>query len=228
MLPNPLTAIFAHLRRHDAIYDGPQRFVYDCHRVDNPDLAESLRDWAVRRLEGRKVVEDFIYDQFAQKNIPYRTDAQGRLSHVLYCGQFLTMPKGWVADKGINHWMVPDGEDMNAKIDALPRLPTAEDLHALIGWPTIPVLNDSEEARCFATARNELVVPKLLAEQVFILTPAPDSIAHIPIEAEVAAAWGRWTPPRGLTPVPITEFRALEARYKDLKKGRILPFVRQN
>jgi len=226
MLPNPLKAIFANLRRHDSIYDGPRRFIYDCHHVDDPALAERLRDWAIRRIEGRKIVEAFIQTLFNEKNIPYQTDDKGRLTHVLYCGQFLTAPRGWTGSKKLDHWMVPNSEEMQKKIDTPPLLPTAEDLHKLVNWPTLPNIGDSEESRAYAEKRNQLIIPKLLAEQVFLLTPNVESLMRDPMDRAAAKIFASWSPPSGLSPVPIEDFRALEGDYKALKKGYIIPFMR--
>ena len=177
------------------------RVHYVTFAIDDPVLAQSVRDWRAKRDEAKKAISAYIKDLHAPTlfgpwtTVRYHIDEKtGSLSKIAYSGY---VPEGWEAEpNSVDHWLVPK-HTARRDLSRLPPMPSMAALAALIDWPVLPVAGTRAE-REFAQQFNYLPVVHEKNGRLFIDLPHP---ANFPARPDVAALVDRWDGEPRLNPV---------------------------
>lgn len=178
-----------------------RRIHYVTFAVDDPALAQAVREWRDRRDAAKTAISAYIKDLHAPTllgpwtTVRYQIDEKtGSLSKIAYSGY---VPAGWGAEPdSVDHWLVPDHRTRR-DLSRLPPMPSMTALAGLIDWPVLPVAGNRAE-RDFASQFNHLPVVHEKNGRLFIDLPHPANFAARP---DVAALIDRWDGEPRLLPV---------------------------
>ena len=177
------------------------RIYYVTFAIDDPAVAQAVRDWRDRRDDAKKAINTYIKDLHAPTlfgpwtTVRYHIDEKtGTLSKIAYSGY---VPQGWEAEpNSVDHFLVPDSRTRR-DLSRLPPMPSMAALAALIDWPVLPVAGTRSQKE-FAAQFNHLPVVHEKNGRLFIDLPHPGNFTGRP---DVAALVDRWDGEPALNPV---------------------------
>jgi hypothetical protein len=221
MVRETLRTVFEKFRTTPPLPRSQGGVAYDCYKVEDPALAESLRAWQTENARAHAGIDPFLIRHFINPQL--RVDDDGRITEVLHNNKFLHIPDGWLR-RPATLWVFPASEAAKRDVEALPRLPSRQALHRQINWPTITYGGESDEERTLVDRCNDLVHVRILRDSVYVAVPCKTYL-KVAFPAH-AGRFSGWQPPHGLTPYPYEEVEDLYQTCRDLAAGRIWPPVR--